>query len=65
MKPRVEARRAPDVALDSKDQKRVMTLVERIQQSRHVPIWIVWTTLYRFVAQQVWHVRQAEHKEGR
>ena len=53
-KPHPETTTAPDRDLTPQEKKRVIAMVERIQQKRAVPAWTVWTALYRFVAQQVW-----------
>lgn len=61
---RLEKSTAPDRTLSPEEQKRVMAMVSRMSDHRHVPAWAIWTALYRFVAQQVWQVKQTEQKEN-
>jgi len=61
-KPHLETTTAPDRDLTPQEKKRVIAMVERIQQKRAVPAWTVWTALYRFVGQQVWQTPY--HNQG-
>ena len=58
---RLESHTAPVQALTPQEQKRVIALVDRMWQRRHVPAWIVWTALYRFAATQIWQLKPKEN----
>ena len=49
-------------ALTPQEQKRVIAMVDRMWQRRHVPAWVVWTALYRFAATQIWQLKPTEEK---
>jgi hypothetical protein len=59
---RLEESRAPDADLTPQEQKRVIAMVDRMWQRRHVPAWVVWTALYRFAAQHIWQLKPQEEK---
>jgi hypothetical protein len=59
---RLDSNTAPVQALTPQEQARVIALVDRMWQRRHVPAWIVWTALYRFAAQQIWQLKPKEEK---
>ena len=54
---RLEHSAAPAQELTPQEQKRVITLVDRMWQQRKQPAWIVWTALYRFAATQIWNLK--------
>jgi hypothetical protein len=58
----LESSTAPVQALTPQEQQRVIALVDRIWQRRHVPAWVVWTALYRFAATQIWQLKPTEEK---
>jgi hypothetical protein len=57
---RLECSTAPAQQLTLQEQKRVIALVDRMWQRRHVPAWVVWTALYRFAATQIWQLKPKE-----
>ena len=59
---RLESSPAHKQELTSQEQARVMAMVDRMWQRRHVPAWVVWTALYRFAAQQIWHMKPKENQ---
>jgi len=60
---RLESNAAPVQALTPQEQARVIALVDRIWQRRHVPAWVVWTALYRFAATQIWQLQQQKEEK--
>jgi hypothetical protein len=60
---RLESNTAPVQALTPQEQQRVIAMVERMCQRRHVPAWMVWTALYRFAATQIWQLQQPKENQ--
>ena len=58
----LESSTAPAQVLTPQEQKRVIAMVKRMWQRRHVPAWLVWTALYRFAAQQIWQLQPKENQ---
>jgi hypothetical protein len=60
---RLDSSTAPVQALTPQEQARVIALVDRIGQRRHVPAWVVWTALYRFAATQIWQLQHQKEEK--